>query len=164
MSEALAARALDFLRRRGLTLAVAEASSGGLLSHLLTEVPGCSDVFLGGVVAYHNRLKEITGTPRQALAAHGAVSREAALAMAAAVRRWAGAQVGLAITGIAGPGGGTTAKPVGLTYVALETPQGAWCWEHTFVGDRSQVKRASAQMALELLVRVLEEEGDGHGH
>jgi len=164
MSEALAARALAALRRRGLTLAVAEGSSGGLLAHLLTEVPGCSDVFLGGMVAYHNRLKELMGTPGETIAAHGAVSREVALAMAAAVRRWAGADVGLAVTGIAGPSGGTVAKPVGLTYVALETAQGGWCWEQAFVGDRSQVKRESALLALALLMRVLEEEGEGHGH
>jgi PncC family amidohydrolase len=164
MSEALVARALSLLRQRGLTLAVAEGSSGGTLSHLITEVPGCSDVFLGGVVAYHNRLKELTGTAPAVLLAHGAVSQEATLAMAAAVRMWAGAHVGLAISGIAGPGGGTREKPVGLTYVAVDGPRGAVCWRRCLLGDRSQIKKASALLAIELLLHTLEG-GDGeHGH
>jgi len=164
MSEALIARALSLLRKRGLTLAVAESSSGGILCHLITEVPGCSDVFLGGVVAYHNRLKELTGTAPEVLGAHGAVSQEATLAMAKAVRIWTGAHVGLAISGIAGPGGGTWEKPVGLTFVAVDGPQGAICWRRCLVGDRSQIKRASALLAIEVLMHTLEggDAEDGH--
>ncbi|MBI2912906.1 MAG: CinA family protein [Chloroflexi bacterium] len=140
---------------RGLTLAVAESSTGGLIGHLITEVPGSSAVFLGGVIAYHNRLKEQLGVPEQLLASEGAVSAAAAGAMAEGVRRQAGASVGLAVTGIAGPGGGTETKPVGLTYVALAAAGTLLSEQHVWRGDRSHTKRASAEAALALLVRYL---------
>ncbi len=163
MSEALAARALGLLSRRRLTLAVAEASTCGLLSHLLTEVPGSSAVFLGGVVPYHNQLKERLGVSPALLAARGAVSEEAATALAQSVREWAGADIGLSITGIAGPGGGTAEKPVGLTYISLATAGATLCQRFVFSGDRTQNKRSAAASALDLLIRYLsKEEGDGH--
>ncbi len=147
----LAADAVGLLSRRRRTLAVAESSTGGLIGHLVTDVPGGSAVFLGGVIAYANWLKEQLGVPADMIARHGAVSPEVAAAMAEAVRQQTGADYGLAVTGIAGPGGGTTAKPVGLTYVAVASASGTVAREHTFSGNRSVVKGASARAALELL-------------
>lgn len=154
-----AAEALWLLGERGWTLAVAESCTGGLLGHLLTEVPGSSAVFLGGVIAYHNRLKEALGVPARVLAEKGAVSPETAQAMAQGVRRQTGAKVALAITGIAGPAGGTPEKPVGLTYVALAAPDALLCQRHLWTGDRWQNKRSSAQAALDLLLRYLKGKG-----
>ncbi len=147
----IAADAVGLLSRRRRTLAVAESSTGGLIGHLVTDVPGGSAVFLGGVIAYANKLKEQLGVPAEMMAAHGAVSPEVAVAMATAVREQTGADYGLAVTGIAGPGGGTTAKPVGLAYVAVASASGTVAREHRFSGSRSAVKQASAAAALELL-------------
>ena len=143
------------MTERGLTLAVAESSTGGLIGHLITEAPGSSAVFLGGVIAYHNRLKEQLGVPAEVLEREGAVSAAAAGAMAEAVRRQAGADVAPAVTGIAGPGGGTETKPVGLTYVALAAAGTLLTERHVWPGDRSHNKRASAEAALTLLLRYL---------
>ncbi len=147
------------LGERGMTLAVAESSSGGLIGHLITQAPGSSTVFLGGVIAYHNRLKEQLGVSKQVLESEGAVSAATARGMAEAVRRWAGADLGLAVTGIAGPGGGTEAKPVGLTYIALAAPGALLAEQHIFQGDRGRVKQASAEAALALALRYLESRG-----
>ena len=147
----LAADAVGLLSRRHRTLAVAESSTGGLIGHLVTDVPGGSAVFLGGVIPYANKLKEQLGVPAEMIASHGAVSPEVAAAMAEAVRQQTGADYGLAVTGIAGPGGGTTAKPVGLTYVAVASASGVVARKHTFSGNRAAVKQASARAALELL-------------
>lgn len=155
MTETIAARALSLLREEGMTLAVAEASTGGLIGHLLTEVPGSSQVFLGGVVPYHNRLKGRIGVATDILERYGAVSEEAAAALARAVRSWAEADLGLAVTGIAGPGGGTPEKPVGLTYVALAAPECCLCRRFVWAGDRSSNKREAALAALDLLVHYL---------
>ncbi len=144
---------------RGLTLAVAESSSGGLIGHLITQAPGSSAVFLGGVIAYHNRLKEQLGVSRQVLESEGAVSGATAGAMAEAVRRWAGADIGLGVSGIAGPGGGTEAKPVGLTYIALVAPGALLAEQHIFQGDRGQAKQASAEAAIALALRYLGSRG-----
>ncbi len=144
------------LTERGLTLAVAESSSGGLIGHLLTEVPGSSLAFLGGVIAYHNRLKEQLGVPGAVLEREGAVSAGTAKAMAAGTRRQTGADIGLAVTGIAGPTGGTEGKPVGLTYVALAAKGTHLSERHLWTGRRSQNKEASALAALTLVKRYLE--------
>ncbi len=151
----MAARVLSMLQQAGLTLAVAEASTGGLVGHLLTEVPGSSAVFLGGAIAYHNRLKERIGVERAVLERHGAVSEEAAAALARAVRAWAEADLGLAVTGIAGPGGATPGKPVGLTYIALAGPDCCLCRRFVWSGDRSANKRQAALAALELVAHYL---------
>ncbi|HXG42431.1 MAG TPA: CinA family protein [Dehalococcoidia bacterium] len=151
----MASRVLSMLREEGLTLAVAEASTGGLIGHLLTEVPGSSATFVGGVVPYHNRLKERVGVDRATLERHGAVSEEAAAALARAVRRWAEADLGLAVSGIAGPGGGTAEKPVGLTYIALAGPDCCLCRRFLLAGDRSANKRQAALAALELVAHYL---------
>jgi nicotinamide-nucleotide amidase len=146
-----AAEAVRALNDRSLTLAVAESSTGGLIGHLVTEVPGSSAVFLGGVIAYANRLKEQLGVQRDLIETCGAVSAEVAASMAEAIREQSGADYGLAVTGIAGPGGGTPGKRVGLTYIAIASASGTVAREHAFRGNRSAVKQASAVAALELL-------------
>ena len=155
---ATAGRVIQLLTKRRKTLAVAEASSGGLVGHLLTEVPGSSGAFLGGVIAYDNSLKESIGVPQDVITTHGAVSAETAGALAEAVRRWAGSDYGLAVTGVAGPGGATQEKPVGLTFVAFASDQRAACERHVFAGDRSAIKRSSAAASLDLLLRALKQD------
>ncbi|MBI3323015.1 MAG: competence/damage-inducible protein A [Candidatus Omnitrophica bacterium] len=144
------------LRRRRQTLAVAESCTGGLLGHRVTEAPGSSDYFRGGVVAYANALKEAPlSVPPALLRRHGAVSGPVAEAMAAGVRRLAGSTMGIAVTGIAGPTGGSREKPVGLVYIALATPKGAASRRCRFAGDRSTVKLRASQAALDLVRRYL---------
>ncbi|MCR4403934.1 MAG: CinA family protein [Candidatus Acetothermia bacterium] len=146
----------ELLRARGLTLAVAESCTGGLLGHSLTNLPGSSDYFLGGVIAYSNRAKErLLGVRRETLESEGAVSELTAREMARGARRLFGSDLALATTGIAGPGGGTPEKPVGLVYVALAAPDKELCVRHIWQGDRLENKRRSAERALELLVEYL---------
>jgi PncC family amidohydrolase len=149
---AQANQVLSAFKKRGLTLAAAESITGGLIGHLLTEIPGSSDVFLGGVVAYHNRLKERLGVPGRTLVSEGAVSEATAKAMAAAVREQAGADIGVAVTGIAGPSGGTKTKPVGLTFVAVADHDGTISEAHIWRADRSTNKLLTAQAAFRLLL------------
>ena len=157
--EELAHDAGKLLREKGFSLAVAESCTGGLLASLITDIPGSSDYFLGGVTAYANAIKErILGVEQEVLATQGAVSREAALAMAAGVRKLLGADLALATTGIAGPDGGTTQKPVGLTYIALAGEGFALCQSFTWQGDRWANKLASAGAALEMLGEYLRKE------
>jgi nicotinamide-nucleotide amidase len=145
----LAARLLAALRGRGWTLATAESCTGGLLGDALTDIAGSSDVYLGGVVAYANSAKiALLGVPADVLASVGAVSAETAVAMAAGASRQFGAQVALATTGIAGPGGGSPEKPVGLVYLGLATPDGVWTERHLWPGDRRANKVHSAERAL----------------
>ncbi|MEK7872574.1 MAG: CinA family protein [Chloroflexota bacterium] len=136
-----------------LTLAVAESCTGGLVARRLTLAPGSSRYFRGGVVAYHNDVKaRLLHVPESVLLQEGAVSRTAALAMARGVRMLLGADVGLACTGIAGPGGGTPDKPVGLTYVALSSGDGLEaCEEHRWTWTRRENQESSAEAALRLL-------------
>ena len=132
------------------------SSRGGL-----TSIPGASDVFVGGVVAYANEVKEAAlGVPAELLAAHGAVSAEVAEAMARGARQRLGADVAVAVTGIAGPGGGTDEKPVGLVYLHAEGPDGGVAREFTFPGDRASIRARSAVMALHLVRRLLTRSGD----
>jgi len=145
------------LRERGLTLSMAESCTGGLVSHRVTNVPGSSDYYLGSVVAYDPAVKEAQlGVQRGTLEQHGAVSRETALEMAHGVRRLIDADLGLSVTGIAGPTGGTAEKPVGLVYVGLSAVEGEWVERHVWRGDRLANKAASAEAALDLLFRYLE--------
>ncbi|MGY4706759.1 CinA family protein [Candidatus Bipolaricaulota sp. J31] len=142
----------ELLRENGLTLAVAESCTGGLVSSLITDVPGSSDYFLGGVVAYSNEVKEkVLGVPRNILESVGAVSAECARAMAEGVRRLMGADIGLATTGIAGPTGGTPTKPVGLVYIALSHPEGTLVREFRLTGSRRGNKHSAAHEVLTLL-------------
>jgi len=144
------------LRERGLTLAVAESCSGGLLSHRLTSVPGSSAYYAEGCVTYGNRAKtERLGVPAATIARHGAVSRETAAAMAEGARRTSGAEIGLSLTGIAGPGGGAPEKPVGLVYAALSDGAGTITAKSLFLGPRDRVKFQASQKALDLLRRRL---------
>ncbi len=145
------------LRARGLTLAVAESCTGGLIGHRVTDVPGSSDYFLLGVATYSNGAKErVIGVRAETLAAHGAVSTQAAEEMAAGVRRLAGADLGLSTTGIAGPGGGTEEKPVGTVCVGLAWEGGAWSKRYQ-LGDRGRewIKGMTAQIALDRVRRWL---------
>jgi PncC family amidohydrolase len=146
------------LRRRGWTLALGESCTGGLVAHRITEVPGSSEYFRGGVVAYSNPIKEkLLQVSAATLARHGAVSEETAREMARGARQTLAADVGLSVTGIAGPGGGTPEKPVGLTLIAVSTPHGDWVERHLWTGDRQANKQASAEAALRLLLRVIGE-------
>jgi PncC family amidohydrolase len=160
-SEALEVTAGKLLTAQGLTLALAESCTGGLVGHLLTEVPGSSVYLRGVIVAYTNEVKEqLLGVRHGTLDAHGAVSAETALEMAQGARRVLGADVGLSVTGIAGPGGGMPGKPVGLVYVALAARDGERCERHVWEGDRSGNKMLSAQAVLDLLRRYLEDADD----
>ncbi len=145
---------MDDLRRKGSTLATAESCTGGLVSARLTEVPGASEVLLGGIVSYSNEVKERQlGVPHEILVEHGAVSPEVALAMARGVRERLGSDWGLGITGIAGPGGGTDQKPVGLVYWSVAGPDGAAVEHRVFPGDRRVVREWSFNSSLDLLRR-----------
>jgi nicotinamide-nucleotide amidase len=147
---------LDLCRERGLTLAVAESCTGGMVAARLTDVAGASDVFVGGVVAYSDELKRAQlGVPDEVLAEHGAVSAQAAEAMAEGARRLLGADVALAATGIAGPGGATPEKPVGLVFVHAVAPDGASARELTIPGDRADVRSRATAVALHLGRRLL---------
>ncbi|MGH7262404.1 MAG: nicotinamide-nucleotide amidohydrolase family protein [Candidatus Rokuibacteriota bacterium] len=144
------------LRDRRLTLSVAESCTGGLLGHRITNVSGSSAYFERGVVTYSNRAKEeLLGVPHQLLVVHGAVSGPVAEAMARGICRVSQTPLGLAITGVAGPEGGTRAKPVGTVFVALASPGGAEVRKILFAGGRESIKWQSAQMALDLLRRWL---------
>ncbi|MHB9073388.1 MAG: competence/damage-inducible protein A [Desulfobaccales bacterium] len=144
------------LKERGLTLAVAESCTGGLIGHRITNVAGSSDYFLGGVVSYSNEAKQdLLRVPAEVLAQNGAVSPEAARDMARGVRETCRAAVGLAVTGIAGPSGGSIAKPVGTVYIGLATPDGEDVWHYQFHGNRTQIKTLTAETALDRLRRKL---------
>jgi nicotinamide-nucleotide amidase len=144
------------LRRLGWRLATAESCTGGLLSQSLTSVPGSSDYFLGGLVAYDNALKKQgLGVRESTLIKVGAVSETCAQEMAEGARTRYGAHVGVSITGIAGPGGGSPSKPVGLTYIGIALPQRTLVKRFLFAGDRTQVRQKAAVTALYLLWQQL---------
>jgi nicotinamide-nucleotide amidase len=152
---------LDECRARGLTLATAESCTGGMVAERLTSVPGSSAVFVGSVVAYADAVKTgELGVPAAILEAHGAVSSETAAAMAAGVRGRLEADVGVAVTGIAGPGGGTDAKPVGLVYVHAETPERSRGVSFQYPGDRESIRRRATATALHLVRRLLTQNRD----
>ncbi|HEV8248513.1 MAG TPA: competence/damage-inducible protein A [Gaiellaceae bacterium] len=143
-------------RSRGLTLAAAESCTGGMVAARLTDVAGASEAFVGGIVAYSDELKRAQlGVPAELLAKHGAVSAATAEAMAEGARRMLGADVGLAVTGIAGPGGGTPEKPVGLVFVHAAGPDGSSARELTIPGDRADVRGRATVIALHLVRRLL---------
>lgn len=146
----------DLLRERALHLALAESCTGGLLTARLTEVPGASAFLERAFVTYSNRAKvEELGVPAALVERHGAVSEEVAAAMAAGARRVAGAEVGIGVTGIAGPDGGTAEKPVGLVYVALDGAAGNRVRRAIFPGNRERIRFQATQSALEMLRRGL---------
>jgi len=146
----------DLLRTQRLTISVAESCSGGLLASRITDVPGSSDYFERGAVCYSNRAKEEwLGVPGALIAAHGAVSEPVASAMADGIVDRSGSDVGIGITGIAGPGGGTPEKPVGTVAIAVKTPSGAQVRTFQFLGGRDMVKFQSAQAAMNMLRLML---------
>ncbi|MGA8571680.1 MAG: competence/damage-inducible protein A [Desulfobaccales bacterium] len=146
------------LRDRGLTLGLAESCTGGLIGHRLTNVAGSSDYFLGGVVCYGNQAKmDLLRVAPEVLAEWGAVSPETAQEMARGAQTAFGAHLGLAVTGIAGPSGGSPEKPVGTVYIGLATPQAVEVWHYLFHGSREAIKTLSAQTALDRLRRKLKE-------
>ncbi|HXG77084.1 MAG TPA: competence/damage-inducible protein A [Gaiellaceae bacterium] len=148
---------LDLCRARGLTLATAESCTGGLVAGRLTAVPGSSDVFRGGVVAYADEVKEgALDVPHEVLTRHGAVSAEAAAAMASGARGRLGADVAVAVTGVAGPGGGSEAKPVGLVYLHASGPDGEEARRSELPGDRELVRGRATAAALHLVRRLLQ--------
>jgi len=141
----------------GLRVATVESCTGGLVGHHITQIPGSSAYFVGGFVTYSDDLKrDLVGVPEDVLAAHGAVSAQAAVAMATGGRMRTGADLAVSVTGIAGPDGGTPSKPVGLTYVAVADAVGVAVKRHVWSGDRSDNKRRSAEAALELLLERVE--------
>ena len=153
---ALAERVQALALEGGVTLGAAESCTGGLVGHVLTEVPGSSAYFLGAVVSYGDAAKrELLAVPASTLERHGAVSAQAAVAMAEGARRRLRADVAVSVTGIAGPSGATESKPVGLTYVAVADARGHDVRRYTWVGDRSQNKLDSARAVLELALERL---------
>jgi PncC family amidohydrolase len=150
------------LRERGLTIATAESCTGGLIASLLTDVSGSSDYLRGGVVAYANEVKQgLLGVRAETLASVGAVSRETAIQMAHGVRRMLDVDYALAVTGIAGPTGGTPEKPVGLVYIALAGPGVERCERHVWDRDRVGNKQLTARRALQMLIEHLSDSGSG---
>jgi PncC family amidohydrolase len=150
------------LRTSGLKLVIAESCTGGLVGHRITNVPGSSDYYLGSITAYAYEAKErLLGVKHDTLVAYGAVSAETALELARGARQALGADfgvdhiLGLSITGIAGPGGGTPTKPVGLVWFGLSAPNGEWAWSHVWPGDRLQNKEDSAEYALQIILDYL---------
>ena len=149
---------LDLLRQRGLTVATAESCTGGLVAARLTDAPGSSDAFLGSIVAYANGVKtEQLGVPADLIDAHGAVSAEVAAAMAHGVRERLGADVGVAVTGIAGPEGGTESKPVGLVFLHAAGPMGERSLRLDFPADRETIRGRAAVAALHLVRQLVTE-------
>jgi len=155
-SERLEAQIGQRLSGNGQTIATAESCSGGLIAHLLTNVPGSSAYFLGGVVAYANTAKvALLGVEQATLEAHGAVSDPVAREMAEGVRKRLNADYGLACTGIAGPSGGTPEKPIGLVYIAVSGPGRTSVQCHVFGGSREEIKYETAEAALTMLLERL---------
>ncbi len=144
------------LRQKGLTLGVVESATGGLISHRITNVPGSSDYYKGSITAYSNEIKiKVVGVSEASIHRYGAVSRQVAEAMAAGGRRVLAVDICLADTGIAGPGGATVKKPVGLFYLGLSHHGGAYSQRHAFCGDRERNKRSAAEAALSWLKECL---------
>ena len=151
----LAAVVLEKCRAARYKLALAESCTGGMLGERLTSIPGSSDVFLGGVIAYHNDVKRnLLGVRAVDIEQYGAVSEEVAVQMASGVRQKLGADVGISVTGIAGPGGGTAEKPVGLVWVAVHASE-VKARRFLVVGDRAEIRQRAAQAALDMVRRAL---------
>jgi PncC family amidohydrolase len=147
----------ELFGEKGMTLALAESCTGGMVAARITALPGCSVWFKGGVVAYHNDLKQqLLKVPLALLEQFGAVSEQVACAMAEGARSVAGADLALAVTGIAGPDGGSPEKPVGSVYLALADHDGCVAKRYRFKGDRAAVRQATVEQAFSLLKKRLE--------
>ncbi len=156
MAETIARRLIDQLAERGLTLATAETDTGGLIGHWITDIPGCSKVWIGGAVPYHNIPKiDLIGVSRDLLREHGSVSRESAVAMARGVRETLGADIGVAETGITGPSGGSEARPVGTVWIACAGPgDRVHAERQVWTSDREGNKRLTAVRCIELVLEA----------
>ena len=164
MEKPIEAQIGEMLQARGWLLAAAESCTGGLISHRVTNIPGSSAYFLGGVTAYANEVKmTVLGVAEQTLIDHGAVSSETVAEMAGGVRDRMGADVSVSVSGIAGPGGGTPEKPVGLVWIGLAAPDGVWTRRFVFPGERGPVKEQAAEAALQLVAVYLAGELYGTG-
>lgn len=147
---------VTLLTERSQTLALAESCTGGLIGHRITNIPGSSKVFLGGITAYSNEVKiKQLEVPSSLLEKYGAVSSQTAVAMAEAIRKKLSSDFALGVTGIAGPTGGTPQKPVGLVYIACAGPDGTSVQEYKYIGDRQTIKQSASQSALDMLRRRL---------
>jgi nicotinamide-nucleotide amidase len=152
----LAEVVLQRSRALGFRIAVAESCTGGMLGARLTAIPGSSDVFVGGVIAYDNDVKTaLLNVPPAIIRTHGAVSEEAARAMASGIRERMGTQIAIAVTGIAGPDGGTPDKPVGLVWIAAEVDGRARATTRVYPGNREEIRQRASQGALDLVRRIL---------
>ena len=159
MPESLEIRLGQLLKGRDLWLAVTESNTGGLLSHLITNVPGSSTYFKGGVIAYANEVKaDVLGVSSQTLDNFGAVSKETVIEMARGVRKVLDADIGVAISGIAGPGGGTDEKPVGTTVIGMSALEQETTKLFVFPGERLDIKIQAAQSAIQMVIDFLEEQ------
>jgi len=146
----------NLLRSSGQKLATAESCTGGLIGHRITNIPGSSDYYLGGIVAYAYEAKvALLGVSWNTLHAHGAVSRETVLEMSGGARQALSADLAVSVSGIAGPGGGLPGKPVGTTWIGLSTEDGDWARVFCFSGDREQNKLFSADVALKFILDYL---------
>ena len=151
-----AAEVLQRLNAEHLTLCTAESCTGGLVGKLITDVPGASSVYVGGVISYTNEVKHrVLGVSRDTLAQHTAVSAETAGEMARGARRLLGADIAVSVTGLAGPDGDGTGRPVGLVYIALDRAAGCLVQELHLAGDRAAVRGAAAQAIFALLLEAL---------
>ncbi len=156
----LAARLQALALDRGISIATAESCTGGLIGHAITTIAGSSGYYRGGIVSYADDVKvTVLDVPRPTIVHHGAVSAQVAVAMAEGARRHVACDYGVAVTGVAGPSGGSEAKPVGLTYVATAGPDGQQVRRYVWDGDRAANKERSAAAALRLLLEVLADTG-----
>ena len=150
----------DLLRQRGMTLGAVESATGGLISHRITNIPGSSDYYKGSVTAYSNETKiRVVGVKQETIDRHGAVSAQVAEEMAEGGRKLLAVDICLADTGIAGPGGATSGKPVGLFYLGLSTQGKTYSRQHNFAGNRDQNKQDAAEAALRWLKEYLSGSG-----
>jgi PncC family amidohydrolase len=157
VTNSLEMRVGRLLQERGLKLVLAESCTGGLLGSRITDVPGSSEYFLGGVVAYAYEAKvALLNVSWNTLNTKGAVSRETVLEMARGIRNAMNADIAISVSGIAGPGGGTPEKPVGTTWVGLVTGKGEWAQVFRFSGDREQNKHYAVEAALKMLLEALQ--------
>lgn len=154
--ESLEKRVGDVLRGNKLSIAVAESCTGGLISHRITNIPGSSDYFDRSVVVYSNASKtQLLGVPKLIIESFGAVSNETAKAMAEGIKKMSGSDLGLAVTGIAGPGGASPSKPVGLVYISLASTKPTVVREFRFMGERSDIKEQACEEALKMVLGFL---------
>ncbi len=146
----------QLLSDSGLTISVAESFTGGMIGHVITNAPGSSRYFEGGVIAYANEVKmEILGVSEQTLIDHGAVSRETVLEMARGVRAALNTDIGISSSGIAGPDGGSAQKPIGMAWIGLSAPQMEYAEQFIFPGDRLQIKEQGVQTAIQRVIDFL---------